>query len=82
MENGSMTVRQVIEITISNLNGISVPRWLNEQIGIPIDNAVHNLRCVLDALDRDEKSRLEEQEQMKKELAELGGDGDADASES
>lgn len=47
-----MTVKEVLEITINNLNGISVPRWLNQQIGIPIDNAISNLMACLEAMDR------------------------------
>lgn len=47
-----MTIKEVLEITINNLNGISVPRWLNEQIGIPIDNAVGNLKLCLEAMSK------------------------------
>ena len=47
-----MTIKEVLEITINNLNGISVPRWLNQQIGIPIDNAIANLQLCLDAMNR------------------------------
>lgn len=47
-----MTVKEVLEITVNNLNGISVPRWLNQQIGVPIDNAIANLQLCIEAMNR------------------------------
>jgi hypothetical protein len=56
------TVNEVIQITIDLLNGISVPRKLNEQIGIPIDNAVNNLLVVLQALEQKPEEPAEEED--------------------
>lgn len=49
MNNEQLTVNQVIGITIDLLGNIAVPRNLNEQIGIPIDRAISNLRVCLEA---------------------------------
>ena len=61
----TMTVQEAIEITITNLGNIAVPRVLNEQIGIPIDMAIANLRLCVDAM-----NKAKDQE---------GSNGDADA---
>lgn len=55
----AITVREVLEITANNLGGISVPRSLNEQIGIPIDHAISNLRACIEAIDRQENMAKE-----------------------
>lgn len=63
-----MTVKEVIRITMNQLLGISVPRSLNEQIGVPIDRAIGNLQACLNAIDKAEEEKKEEQP-----------DGDTDA---
>ncbi len=53
----TMTVREVLEITKNNLLNISVPRALNQQIGLPIDGAIGNIQLCIDAIDRDEAEK-------------------------
>lgn len=78
MEN-QVTVRDVIEGTINMLGNIAVPRNLNEQIGVPIDRAISNLRECINAFDRaDEAARQakvqeEPEEEPEGEAIEIGG---------
>ena len=78
MEN-QVTVRDVIEGTINMLGNIAVPRSMNEQIGIPIDRAISNLRECINAFDRaDEAARQakvqeEPEEEPEGEAIEIGG---------
>ena len=52
----TMTVKEVLEITIKNLEGIQVPVALLESIGVPIRQNANNLReCIL-AIDREEQA--------------------------
>ena len=70
----TMTVGQVLEITMNNLGGIPVPRALNQMIGIPIDQAISNLQACVDALNAQEaKAREAEREE------EVEADGEADS---
>ena len=70
----TMTVRQVLEITMNNLGNIAVPRALNQMIGIPIDQAIGNLQACIEAMDAQEaKAREAEQEE------EVEADGEADS---
>ena len=78
MEN-QVTVRDVIEGTINLLGSIAVPRNLNGQIGIPIDQAINNLQECINAFDRaDEaarqaKAQEEPEEEPEGEVIEIGG---------
>lgn len=49
MENGRMTIPQVIEVTRDLLRGIAVPAGLIETIGMQILHAAQNLDMCLDA---------------------------------
>ena len=70
----TMTVGQVLEITMNNLGNIAVPRALNQMIGIPIDQAISNLQACVEALNAQEaKAREAEQEE------EVEADGEADS---
>lgn len=63
---GQVTVAQVVEMTIRNLEDINVPVRLKEQIATPISQAIHNLREVQAAWAREEakaKAEAEEEEE-------------------
>ena len=63
MENQEqMTVRDVLEITARNLGEIAVPRSMNEQIGIPIDQAISNITACVNALDKAEADAVKKEE--------------------
>ena len=47
-----MTVTDALKATINLLNSIAVPRYLNESIGVPIDNAANNIRACVDAMEK------------------------------
>lgn len=48
----TMSVTQALRITVDNLGAIAVPRALNQQIGIPIDQAISNLIACIEALEK------------------------------
>ena len=50
---GDPTVRDVIEMTISDLKQIRVPAEFLDEIGLPLRNALHNLKQCVDAIDRE-----------------------------
>ena len=55
----SFTVKEVIKLTVNQLGRIAVPRYLNKQIGIPIDQAIDNLNACIEAWDSLEKNSSE-----------------------
>ena len=57
------TVAEVLTMTIDYLESIAVPRKLNEQIGIPIDRAIDNLRKCVDAMKQEPEDIAKGQEQ-------------------
>lgn len=66
----TMTVKDVLEITMKNLGNIAVPRSQNEQIGIPIDQAISNIKVCLEAIERGEKAQQEAAAQKQAEETE------------
>jgi hypothetical protein len=52
-----MTVHDALVATINLLGNISVPRSLNQLIGIPIDNAINNLRLCVGAIEKATEER-------------------------
>ena len=55
-----MSIREVLELVINDLNGINVPVGLMEQIGLPINQSIGNLKACVEAINRDEKKPQEE----------------------
>ena len=53
------TVKQVLEITVNILNNIRVPVGMMDGIGLPISQAVGNLRVLMEAI-KDEKEGEED----------------------
>lgn len=71
MDGDKMTIPQVLEATENLLGGIAVPRYLNDQVGVPIDHAISNIRLCIDAY---YAAEMKEQE-----AAETGGNADGGA---
>lgn len=61
----TMTVKEVLQITVNLLGNISVPRKLNEQIGVPIDHCIGNLRECMRAMDAAEAQKAAEEPEEK-----------------
>ena len=77
-----MTIKQVLEITVSSLGNIAVPRALNQQIGLPIDQAIANLQLCIDALEKNEteaKNKKEQELEVRELPEEAITDGNIDA---
>ena len=72
-----LLVEDVLAITVNILGDISVPRKLNEQIGIPIDHAIGNIRECIRAIQ--EAHQPEEPENA--EPADDGEESDEEANE-
>lgn len=49
----TMTVEEVVRNTIGILNGIQVPAGLSSAIGVPVEQAIHNLNLCVDAWERE-----------------------------
>lgn len=55
-----MTIKEVLELVIDDLSKINVPVGLMEQIGLPINQSIGNLKACVEAISRDEKKPQEE----------------------
>ena len=62
IEEQQLTVEQVIEITINNLMVIRVPAMMAEEIGVPIQKNIGNLRQCLTALKAAREAKTKEAE--------------------
>ncbi len=60
-DSQQLTVEQVIEITINNLMVIRVPAMMAEEIGVPIQKNIGNLRQCLTALKAAREAKAEEE---------------------
>lgn len=61
MEENTMTLEDVIRITANNLRGIQIPVELSESIGIPILRSIGNLQMCLDAMEKKEEKKEQEE---------------------
>lgn len=59
---GEMTVRDVLEVTMRQLERVQVPVGMIDQVGIPIRDAIHNMKMCVEAIDRDAAKQAEEPE--------------------
>ena len=50
MEEKKLTVEEVLDMTVRQMEEISVPAGMIDQIGIPLARAIGNLNAVLEAL--------------------------------
>lgn len=66
MEQQTLTIKQVLEITTRNLEGINVPVSMIQQIGIPLMNSIGNLRQCINAIGEP----IEPQEEVSEESEE------------
>jgi len=57
---GEFTVRDVLEVTMRQLNRVMVPVEMINQVGIPIRDAVHNMQMCVEAIDREAAKQAEE----------------------
>ena len=55
-----MTIKEVLELVIDDLSKINVPVGLMEQIGLPINHSIGNLKACIEAINMDEKKPQEE----------------------
>lgn len=74
-EKKTYSVEEVLEITINNLKGISVPVDYTETIAIPIRNCIGNLEICIQA----SRMMQEAQEKAKKETEAEEDGPDAEA---
>jgi hypothetical protein len=51
----TMTIRQVLEITIQNLRGITLPVALMETVGQALVGSIRNLEACVNAIDNAER---------------------------
>ena len=57
----TMTVKEALQVTVNLLGNISVPRNLNAQIGVPIDQAISNIQQCIGAIERNERKEDEDE---------------------
>lgn len=60
MENESMTIQQVLSITVNLLKGIMVPAEFCESIGVPVARSIRNLNECINAIQKIEAAKEEE----------------------
>ena len=63
-----MTVEQAIELTINMLRGIMVPAEYAEQIGIPVQRSILNLKEVMVAFEASKQPKKDDTK-----VVEIGG---------
>ena len=57
-----MRVRDVLEVTVRMLERVQITVDEVDRIGIPVRDAVHNMKMCVEAIDRDEAAQAEEPE--------------------
>lgn len=55
-----MRVRDVLEVTVRMLERVQITVDEVDRIGIPVRDAVHNMKMCVEAIDRDEAEQAEE----------------------
>lgn len=68
----TMTVIEALGVVIQKLGNIAVPRVLNDQIGVPIDDCADIVRACIEALNHPESDAKQEDEKAE----ETSGDGE------
>lgn len=66
MSERKMTIKEVLELVVNNLSGISVPIALTQQIATPISQSIKSINACLEAMARQEEQQ-ENQEPEKTE---------------
>lgn len=57
MEGKTMTVADVLKVTVEMLSGVMVPAGLSEQIGVPIQHSIRNLQECVRAIEMAETAK-------------------------
>ena len=57
----TMTVKQVLEITVKILNEIEIPVSMMEKVGAPVMGAIGNLKQCIEAVEEAEQKAREQQ---------------------
>ena len=63
----NLTVAEVVEMTIRKLSSISVPVAFMEQIGVPIAQAVNNLKKIQEAWAKEAQAQAKEEQAEQEE---------------
>lgn len=58
-----MTIKEVLEMVVKNLSGISVPVALTQQIAMPVSQAIENVKACLEAMARQDQQESQEPEE-------------------
>lgn len=56
-----MTIKEVLELVVNNLSGISVPVALTQQIATPISQSIKSINACLEAMARQDEQEQENQ---------------------
>ena len=62
MEEGKMTIKELLQLTADELEGISIPVKYADQISRPIYQAVCNIRRCIDAMEEAAEEQEEKQD--------------------
>lgn len=62
MEEGKMTIKELLQLTADELEGISIPVKFADQISRPIYQAACNIRRCIDAMEEAAEEQEEEQD--------------------
>ena len=62
MEKETMTVEQVLQICIAQLNAIPVTVGMMDAVGTPIKNVVKNLTVCIEAMNTNKETQKDERE--------------------
>lgn len=71
-ENKEITIEQLLRITAQQLNGIAVPVAQMDAIGFPIKQAVNNINICLNAFEKAEKQKAEQESSDGIQIEEIG----------
>lgn len=78
MENQTMTVEEVMRVTIGNLESITIPVTLSEGVGVTVNGCIRNLKLCLGAMEREraqqEAAAAAAAEQAEADAAPAGGE--------
>ena len=55
MSERKMKIKEVLELVVNNLSGISVPVALTQQIAAPISQSIKSINACLEAMARQEE---------------------------
>lgn len=67
MNERKLTIKEVLELVVDKLYGISVPVALTQQIAAPISQSIKNINACLEAMARQDEQEQENQEPEKTE---------------